>query len=218
MSVTQITLSLVSATRAADPNATPDELFNAAHNYPNEVLNNPALALISLEDPAFWQKILLAAHRTRYTQSVLSMKLDPEQTFRGMLQALEHILPEVERAFAGVGIARGVLVFLRLLQTTRLPLRRQQMLKDEYHSKVGDSLKLVRIQRAYAEKMKWRVFPATEVGELFFKALDSLFFEEPPPLQQSADLADVFLKLYDKAGLHAWIEEVEWQRAQLPFL
>jgi hypothetical protein len=42
---------------ALSPEATPDELFDLALEYPDEVLANPALRLIALEDPGSYRAL-----------------------------------------------------------------------------------------------------------------------------------------------------------------
>lgn len=42
--------------KALDPNTPPEELFNLAENHP-EVLQNPVLPLLSIEDPLLWSQI-----------------------------------------------------------------------------------------------------------------------------------------------------------------
>lgn len=218
--VQSITLTggVVSQARAADPNVTPGTLFAAAHDWPDEVLSNPALSLVSLEDPALWQKILVLARRTQYARKVSRAQLDKDQEYRGVLGALEHILPFVETVFGGVGVSRSILALCRGLLTSRLPLRRQEMLKREYASQVTQVLGLVRQQREYASKMKHPVLPATEVAQIYFQKLSLLFADEPMPLAAAPEIADIFLFFPQPEGLHRWLEEVEWQTNQLRVL
>lgn len=62
--------------KAKDPNTSFDDLYLLAHNFPNEVLENPILPLLSIENPNKWKDLINACY---LTLSIVSFNMDNDR-------------------------------------------------------------------------------------------------------------------------------------------
>ena len=80
--------------KAKDPNTTATDLLSLSLHYPDEVLSNPILPLIALENPALWNQIVDSAYHTKDTNSHLRKQLSQqsiqrqEMTLRFLLEMM----------------------------------------------------------------------------------------------------------------------------------
>jgi hypothetical protein len=98
---------------AKDPNTSPARLLSLAAQVPREVLENPALALVGLEDPRRGQQIVLTAHEARYTQARAALHARLLRWIGWIWAAIVSLLPLVW-LLAWLGLPGG-LPLLRLL-------------------------------------------------------------------------------------------------------
>jgi hypothetical protein len=68
--------------KAKDPNTTAADLLSLSLYYPDEVLSNPILPLIALENPALWSQIVDSAYHTKETNSHLRKQLSQQSVRR----------------------------------------------------------------------------------------------------------------------------------------
>ena len=80
--------------KAQDPNTPADDLLFFAPYYPDNVLSNPILPLIALENPALWNQIVDAAYEAKDSQKhVVRHNLQRQKlTLRFMLEILGWLL------------------------------------------------------------------------------------------------------------------------------
>jgi hypothetical protein len=86
---------------ARSPEATPEALLALAASHPDRVLANPALPLLSLEDPALYRRLVV---RARYAQAGARLReavrrLDAARRRRLAADCVEHALPLFEALF-----------------------------------------------------------------------------------------------------------------------
>jgi hypothetical protein len=88
---------------ASSPDASPAELLAAATTHPDEVLANPALPLLALEDPAAYERVrrdaLLSQARLRVEEAVA--RLDDRRKRRFAADCAERLLPCYEADHPG---------------------------------------------------------------------------------------------------------------------
>src|SRR5262245_6153766 len=106
---------------ARSPNASPAELEDAAAEHPDEVLSNPALPLLALEDPAAYERVqvkaLLSQARLRVEEAVA--RLDDRRRRLFAADCAERLLPEYEAVSPGDHRPRRVIQAARELAAGR---------------------------------------------------------------------------------------------------
>jgi Fe-S-cluster-containing dehydrogenase component len=82
--------------QAMDSNNSLQELSQMVGSYPDEVLSNPALPLLALEDPIRYQGMLSYAQRTINTRDIYELwkTLTVQQRWRFAIDCAEHVLPQ----------------------------------------------------------------------------------------------------------------------------
>jgi hypothetical protein len=99
--------------KAKDPNTSADDLLSLSLHYPDEVLSNPILPLIALENPALWNQIVDTAYHTKDTRSHLRQQLSKqsiqrqEMTLRLLIEMMLWML--------------GILFFIVVLSNQNTP-------------------------------------------------------------------------------------------------
>ena len=99
--------------KAKDPNTPANDLLSLSLHYPDEVLSNPILPLIALENPALWNQIVDSAYRTKDTNLHLHKQLSKqsiqrqEVTLRFLLEMMLWML--------------GILLFIIVLSSQSTP-------------------------------------------------------------------------------------------------
>jgi hypothetical protein len=99
--------------KAKDPNTTANDLLSLSLYYPDEVLSNPILPLIALENPALWNQIVDSAYRTKETNSHQRKQLSQqsvqrqEMTLRFLLEMMMWLV--------------GILLLILLLSSSGAP-------------------------------------------------------------------------------------------------
>jgi ferredoxin len=82
--------------QAIDPNSSLQELWQVVGSYPDEVLSNPAMPLLALEDPIQYQGMLSYAQHTINTRDIYELwkTLTVQQRWRFAIDCAEHVLPQ----------------------------------------------------------------------------------------------------------------------------
>ena len=84
--------------RAKNPNTTANDLLSLSLHYPDEVLSNPILPLIALENPALWNQIVESAYTVKDTRKQKHKQLSSqsiqrqEMTLRFLLEIMLWLL------------------------------------------------------------------------------------------------------------------------------
>ena len=84
--------------KAKNPNTPANELVSLSLHYPDEVLSNPILPLIALENPALWSQIVEAAYQVKDTHKQKLRQLSKQNverqdmTLRFLLEMLLWLL------------------------------------------------------------------------------------------------------------------------------
>jgi hypothetical protein len=84
--------------KAKNPNTSANELISLSLHYPDEVLSNPILPLIALENPALWSQIVDSAYQVKDTQKQQRKQLSNQSierqkmTLRFLLEMLAWLV------------------------------------------------------------------------------------------------------------------------------
>ncbi len=103
----------MSAERARDPETPPEELRTLARTYPEEVLANPALPLILMEDPVLGPKIFWLAKYGVLDRQVVSLAVVASET------ALQDWIAACVAHVEGCGTNREIQAAMRGAKTLR---------------------------------------------------------------------------------------------------
>jgi Fe-S-cluster-containing hydrogenase component 2 len=82
--------------QAIDPNSSLQELLQVVGSYPDEVLSNPAMPLLALEDPIKYKGMLWYAQHTINTRDSYELwkTLTVQQRWRFAIDCAEHVIPQ----------------------------------------------------------------------------------------------------------------------------